>query len=92
MKKYIHKQINNREFKNYSLHWEVVIFDKPVPKDLQLQRIADDKDKIKLNKDQVDDANYIKIDILSDEAFTILSQKPIIGILIMIKRFMILCK
>lgn len=71
------------EFRNYSLHCGgIVIFDKPVPKDLQLQRIANDKGiQIKLNKDQVEDANYIKIDILSNRGLSQLwkiSQKPII--------------
>lgn len=70
-------------FRNYSLHCGgIVIFDRPVPKDLQLQRIADDKGiQIKLNKDQVEDANYIKIDILSNRGLSQLwkiSQKPII--------------
>ena len=56
------------EFRNYSLHFSgIVIFDKKVPKNLCLQTIANDEGvQIKLNKDEVEDANYIKIDILSN--------------------------
>ena len=60
------------EFRNYSLHCGgIVIFDKKVPKDLVLQSIADDNGvQIKLNKDEVEDANYIKIDILSNRGLS----------------------
>ena len=60
------------EFKNYSLHCGgIVIFEKEVPSDMILQSIANDKGKqLKMNKDQVEDAKYIKIDILSNRGLS----------------------
>lgn len=60
------------EFRNYSLHCGgIVIFEKKVPNNLVLQSIADDTGvQIKLNKDEVEDANYIKIDILSNRGLS----------------------
>ena len=71
------------KFRNYSLHCGgIVIFDKPVPEELVLQKIADDRGcQIKLNKDEVEDANFIKIDILSNRGLSQLwdiSQRKII--------------
>jgi DNA polymerase III alpha subunit len=70
-------------FRNYSLHCGgIVIFDGAVPDDLCLQTIADEQGvQIKLNKDEVEDLNYIKIDILSNRGLSQLwkiSKMPIL--------------
>jgi DNA polymerase III alpha subunit len=82
------------EFKNFSLHCGgIIIFDEKVPdkyklKDFQINRYdykKDDPDakkgiQISLNKDQVDDLSFIKIDILSNRGLSELwdiSQIPI---------------
>ena len=81
------------EFKHYSLHCGgIIIFDKPIPEEyiLKCHDEIDSKSKItmetiswqqvSLNKDQVDDFMFIKIDILSNRGLTELwdiDQRPI---------------
>lgn len=75
------------QFRGHSLHCGgIVIFDQKVPEDLYLQEFLIKQEKkgaqIKLNKDEVEDMNLIKIDILSNRGLSQLwqiSQKPLIG-------------
>jgi hypothetical protein len=67
------------EFKHYSLHCGgIIIFDKPIPKEYILTEHKEGNNRIpevawtqvSLNKDQVDDYMFIKIDILSNRGLT----------------------
>lgn len=73
-------------FRCYSLHvGAIIIWDYEVPKELYLKefKIIGDKTgtQVKLNKDETEDMNFIKIDILSNRGLSQLwdiSQKPLI--------------
>jgi DNA polymerase III alpha subunit len=77
------------EFKNYSLHCGgIIIFDKPIPHEYILETHDENNTRMPdiswqqviLNKDQVDDYMFIKIDILSNRGLTELwdiDQRPI---------------
>jgi len=67
------------KFKHYSLHCGgIIIFDKPIPKDYILETHTEGNSRIpevewqqvSLNKDQVDNCMFIKIDILSNRGLT----------------------
>jgi hypothetical protein len=67
------------EFKHYSLHCGgIIIFDKPIPQEYILAEHEEGNARIpeiawqqvSLNKDQVDDYMFIKIDILSNRGLT----------------------
>lgn len=67
------------EFKNYSLHCGgIIIFDKPIPQEYILEVHQEGNTRmptiqwrqVSLNKDQVDDYMFIKIDILSNRGLT----------------------
>lgn len=82
------------QFKHFSLHCGgIVIFDQAIPQEYYLQEIRASKSKepsdekevlgiqINLNKDQVDDYAFIKIDVLSNRGLSQLwdiSNKPLI--------------
>ena len=67
------------EFKHYSLHCGgIIIFDKPIPQEYILEEHREGNTRmpavawtqVSLNKDQVDDYMFIKIDILSNRGLT----------------------
>jgi len=67
------------EFKHYSLHCGgIIIFDKPIPREYILEEHLEGNARmpdvswtqVSLNKDQVDDYMFIKIDILSNRGLT----------------------
>lgn len=67
------------EFKHYSLHCGgIIIFDKPIPHEYILEEHQEGNarmpevawNQVNLNKDQVDDYMFIKIDILSNRGLT----------------------
>ena len=74
----VHKRVREMvgSFRCYSLHCGgIVIFKDKVPADIMLKQFNIDNDgnigaQIKLNKDEVEDNGYIKIDILSNRGLT----------------------
>lgn len=67
------------QFKHYSLHCGgIIIFDKPIPQEyiLEVHNLGNARmpevewSQVSLNKDQVDDYMFIKIDILSNRGLT----------------------
>ena len=67
------------EFKHYSLHCGgIIIFDKPIPREYILEEHREGNarmpqvawNQVNLNKDQVDDYMFIKIDILSNRGLS----------------------